>query len=71
MHKHIFVWRCTMNYFNLQKKPGLSANGKRYIFISALVCEFYQQLGSKARLQPPPAPPIPVPSFVRKYRIHR
>ena len=40
MHKHLLVCRCTMNYFNLQKKPGLSVDGKGYIFISALICEF-------------------------------
>lgn len=38
MHKHKFVWRCTMNYFNLQKKTVFSAYGREYIFILALIC---------------------------------
>lgn len=42
-HERKFVWRCTMNYFNLKKNnkaqhPVFSADGGGYVFIPALIC---------------------------------
>lgn len=39
MHKHKFVWRCTMNYFNLQKKTCFLCEWERiHLHFSSHLC---------------------------------